>query len=321
LTISGGIITGTGACTTTSTTTTTTTVFSCAQCKTWQYSSIPSGGDIVYYYSCIDGTLQSIGLSDTDPNGTFCNCNSVGNPFTSVSPGGTTLTELGTCDPFATTTTTTSTTTTTTTLGYNSFLLAYSATSGSEACSRYPTIFTNTYYTNPNISVLSNGVTIYQDSSLTSPAGNGFYSNGTNYWNTGAGSGNLQNQTSCNTTTSTTTTTTTTATADVFVQNTSLDVPITDVTVNGISVTHTGGANFPVNAGENGNFQTSQLGTQNVIIYYSGHTSGQNLTFTDSDSNIDCQNLNGGAGSFTIPVSIITGGTDVYVTSTDGACS
>ena len=57
-TISGGIITGTGACTTTSTTTTTTTVFSCAQCKTWQYSSIPSGGDIVYYYSCIDGTLQ-----------------------------------------------------------------------------------------------------------------------------------------------------------------------------------------------------------------------------------------------------------------------
>ncbi len=114
-TISGGIITGTGACTTTSTTTTTTTVFSCAQCKTWQYSSIPSGGDIVYYYSCIDGTLQSIGLSDTDPNGTFCNCNSVGNPFTSVSPGGTTLTELGTCDPFATTTTTTTSTTTTTT--------------------------------------------------------------------------------------------------------------------------------------------------------------------------------------------------------------
>lgn len=114
-TVSGGIITGTGACTTTSTTTTTTTVFSCAQCKTWQYSSIPSGGDIVYYYSCINGTLQSIGLSDTDPNGTFCNCNSVGNPFTSVSPGGTTLTELGTCDPFATTTTTTTTTSTTTT--------------------------------------------------------------------------------------------------------------------------------------------------------------------------------------------------------------
>ncbi len=80
---------------------------------------------------------------------------------------------------------------------YNSFLIAYSSTSGAEACSRYPMTFTNTYYTDPAFSVLSNGVTIYQDTALTSPAGNGYYSDGTNYWNTGAGAGMLANQTSC----------------------------------------------------------------------------------------------------------------------------
>jgi hypothetical protein len=84
-----------------------------------------------------------------------------------------------------------------TTRAYNSFLLAYNATDGYTACSNYPTLFTNTYYTSPNISVIDTGVTIYQDSGLTTPAGNGFYSNGTNFWNTSAGSGLLANKTSC----------------------------------------------------------------------------------------------------------------------------
>jgi hypothetical protein len=122
----------------------------------------------------------------------------------------TTSTSTSTTTTEAPTTTTTSTSTTTTTEAptYNSFSLAYSSTSGAEACSRYPTLFTNTYYTNPAISVLADGVTIYQDTNLTNAAGNGYYSNGTNYWNTGAGAGNLQNQTSCSGTTTTTTTTT-----------------------------------------------------------------------------------------------------------------
>jgi hypothetical protein len=99
--------------------------------------------------------------------------------------------------PLSVCSTTTTTTTSTTTLPYNDFLLAFSSLSGAEACSRYPTLFTNTYYTDPNISVLANGVEIYQNTALTNSAGNGFYSNGTNFWETSAGAGNLSNQTSC----------------------------------------------------------------------------------------------------------------------------
>jgi hypothetical protein len=95
-----------------------------------------------------------------------------------------------------TTTTTTTLTTTTTTLSYVMFTLAYSNIDGATACSNYPTIDTNQYYASPS-STLTNGTIIYTDQSLTTPASNGFYSNGTNYWNTGAGSGNLQNQTAC----------------------------------------------------------------------------------------------------------------------------
>lgn len=110
-------------------------------------------------------------------------------------------------------TTTTSTTTSTTTIGYVSFNLAYSITSGAEACSDYPTLNTTLYYAALG-STLTTGTIIYTDTALTTPAPNGFYSDGTNYWNTSAGAGNLQNQTSCaGTTTTTTSTTTTTTTA------------------------------------------------------------------------------------------------------------
>jgi hypothetical protein len=78
---------------------------------------------------------------------------------------------------------------------------------------------------------------------------------------------------------------------------------------------------FPVNASENENFASTQLGTQDVIIYYSGHIPGQNIVFLDSDNTTTCQNLNGSAGSFTIAGATITGGIDISITVADGACS
>jgi hypothetical protein len=81
-------------------------------------------------------------------------------------------------------------------LGYVSFTLAYSTIDGGNACVNYPTVNTSTYYAAPG-STLQNGTIIYTDTSLTTPAIDGFYSNGVNHWNTGANSGNLQNQTSC----------------------------------------------------------------------------------------------------------------------------
>ena len=104
------------------TTTTTTTTFYCADCRNWEYNgaTIPVGGDVISYNSCVDGSPQSIALSEGDPTGNFCNCDSIGNPS---SLNGTTLTQIGICS--TTTTTTTSvpppTTTTTTTLFSNLF--------------------------------------------------------------------------------------------------------------------------------------------------------------------------------------------------------
>ena len=45
--------------------------------------------------------------------------------------------------------------------------------------------------------MIDNSVTIYQDSGLTSPAGDGFYSDGVNFYSTSGFTGVLSNKTSC----------------------------------------------------------------------------------------------------------------------------
>jgi hypothetical protein len=124
------------------------------------------------------------------------------------------------------------------------------------------------------------------------------------------------------TTTSTSTSTTTVPTnVTIFITNGSLDVTITDVTINGTTITWTGGGDgFPVPAGENGNFTSTQLGTKDVIIYYDGHIPGQNMVFTDSNSTVTCQTLNGSSGTFTIAGATITGGVDISIEVADGVC-
>jgi hypothetical protein len=130
-----------------------------------------------------------------------------------------------------------------------------------------------------------------------------------------------------NTTTTSTSTSTSTTTAApssvvyIYVQNISLDLTITDITVNGISVTYDNGTNFPVGAGNNGTFTSTQLLTQDVIIYYAGgHVPGQNVTFQDSDLIVTCTNTNGSGGSHTALNAQLTAGDTVYVTPGDGAC-
>ena len=98
-------LTGTTTTTTsiTSTTTTTTTIFVCADCRNWEYNgaTIPAEGDVIFYYRCSDGASQTIVLSNGDPTGNFCNCNTIGNP---TSLNGTVLTEIGICSVTTTTT-------------------------------------------------------------------------------------------------------------------------------------------------------------------------------------------------------------------------
>jgi hypothetical protein len=130
--------------------------------------------------------------------------------------------------------------------------------------------------------------------------------------------------TTTTTTTAAPTTTTTTAgasTVDIYITNTSLDIPIGSMTINGVNVDWIGsGPTFVLGSGDNGSFTSNQIGTYDVVIGYGGHIPGQKITFTDSASNITCQNLNGSIGTFTISGATITTGTTITVSAEDGSC-
>jgi hypothetical protein len=126
------------------------------------------------------------------------------------------------------------------------------------------------------------------------------------------------------TTTSAPTTTTTAApagTVDIYITNTSLDIPIGSMTINGVNVDWIGsGPTFVLGSGDNGSFTSNQIGTYDVVIGYGGHIPGQKITFTDSANNITCQNLGGSIGTFTISGATITAGTTITVSAEDGSC-
>jgi len=123
----------------------------------------------------------------------------------------------------------------------------------------------------------------------------------------------------------TTTTSSTTAAptlASIFVNNTnSLDIPITDITVNGVMVSFVSGTDFTVSAGNNGNFETDEIGTYDILVYYGGHIPGQNIAITDSANNVFCCDLNGSAGSCNFIGAVINTSQTVQVVVSDGACS
>ena len=139
----------------------------------------------------------------------------------------------------------------------------------------------------------------------------------------------LPSQTPTNTTTPTKTPTqtptqtpTSVASQYVFVSNTgSLDVSITDVTINGVSVTYDVGTNFPIDPAESGQFITYQLGTYDIVVYYGTSISGQHIDVTDSNSTLTCGNTGApGSNTFTVTGAVINGTTAVYIDALDGSC-
>jgi hypothetical protein len=107
----------------------------------------------------------------------------------------------------------------------------------------------------------------------------------------------------------------------IYITNSSLDISITDVEINGVSVTYDGGQNFPVDSGDNGFFTTTQLGTYNIVVYYSASISGQHIDVTDSNSTLTCHNVPGnGSGTFTVTSAIINGLVTVNIDVQDGTC-
>lgn len=132
--------------------------------------------------------------------------------------------------------------------------------------------------------------------------------------------------TSTSTSTSTTTTeppTTTTTTeapteANISLSNSSLDIVITDVKVNGVSVTS---SSFPVSTGNGGFATTPYIGMYSMDIYYTSAISGQNITISDSISAIQCQSAGGFGGSILyFPNVTFDTANTVTINIADGAC-
>ena len=259
---------------------------------------------------------------------------------TTLAPGETSTTTTTTTAAPTSTTTTTAAPTTTTTAGPTTYtyLGKSSPNSGNslDACTSYTT--TRGYISlKSNLSLIVVGDIIYDTYSSTPTNGgdnwialkSGGVGDAYSFQINSSGQvtqvgGNCSGGTTTTTAAPTSTTTTTAAPTivNISISNSSLDVTITDVTINGTTITWVaGGDGFPVPSGENGNFTSTQLGTQDVIIYYSGHIPGQNIVFLDSDNTTTCQNLNGSAGSFTIAGATITGGSDIAITVADGACA
>jgi hypothetical protein len=138
--------------------------------------------------------------------------------------------------------------------------------------------------------------------------------------------GGTTTTTTAATTTTTTEATTTTTTAapsvvDIYISTIlSLDIGITDMRINGVSVTYAGGANFPLAAGDNGSFTSTQTGIQDVEIDYTTSIPGQHIIFTDSGLFQNCLATIGTGGTMSIIGADITAGTTISVAAADGGC-
>jgi hypothetical protein len=108
--------------------------------------------------------------------------------------------------------------------------LGYSALNGNDSCAQFLLVPTS-YYAVAGTIVLVNGTILYTDTSLTTLAPNGYYSNGGDNWAIVGGNGTLTTQTACNLTTTTTTTTTTAApTTTTTTTSTTTAAPTTTTT-------------------------------------------------------------------------------------------
>ena len=129
-----------------------------------------------------------------------------------------------------------------------------------------------------------------------------------------------QTQTQTQTNTPTPSVTLTATTAGIDISNSSLDISISDVTVNAVNTTVIGGS-LPNTTGNGTNLSTTQLGVQDVVVFYSAGVAGQNITLIDSDSVSTCQNTSTGSNSLTFTGVKVAAYQNVIIDATDGTCS
>jgi hypothetical protein len=109
--------------------------------------------------------------------------------------------------------------------------------------------------------------------------------------------------------------------ATLYITNNFFTGTITDVTVNGVSIT---GASFPLNIGNGTTGYTTQLGTHDILVYYADATNPSNyMEIQDSEYNSSCVD---GFTSFgpspyvTFSSQIINTSVAVTIVSGDGSC-
>jgi hypothetical protein len=121
-------------------------------------------------------------------------------------------------------------------------------------------------------------------------------------------------------TTTTTTTTTTIANPDLQVNNASLDITVSNVSVNGVTATPIIGS-YPIPAGDTRQLDTTQIGTFDITVTWSSSITGQHITVTDSNGTVQCQAAGNGSNiTLTFPNCVVDGVTTVLIDPADGNC-
>lgn len=109
----------------------------------------------------------------------------------------------------------------------------------------------------------------------------------------------------------------------VYISNGFFTGTITDVTVNGVSIT---GASFPLDIGNGTSGYTTELGTHDILVYYADATMPSNyMNITDSASNFSCidgfTSLGPGPYYVSFPSQVINITAGITINSGDGSCA
>lgn len=191
--------------------------------------------------------------------------------------------------------------------GYNSGSFYYSSGSAALACAGTPD---TTLYWSGSLAI---STILYTNSTGTAEASQGYWSNGTDaYFQNcpdGCGDG-ITSITAC------------AVLAEFYISNSSLDVIIDDVQVNGVSLTGVTGVGFPLSTGDSINGYSNQIGTYDVDIFYSLGVAGQHIEGTDCASTFFCNATVGtGGGKVTqFGGAVVNTSTTFSIYAYDGSC-
>jgi hypothetical protein len=111
--------------------------------------------------------------------------------------------------------------------------------------------------------------------------------------------------------------------ATLYITNNFFTGTITNVTVNGVSIT---GASFPLDVGNGTTGYTTQVGTYNILVYYADANMPSNyMRITDSAYNTACidgfSSLGPGPYYVTFTSQVINTSVGVFIESGDGQCT